>query len=113
VDWVAEESRRAGAYAAEWLRGERPQTQVRIKPGSNVRYVNPGKFNPRRDNQIYLRSLIVKNDAVLELRLDNRVIKGIKQNHVQPSEMINVTIGPKDLEGIPAGPDSALEFSIN
>ncbi|GHT68063.1 pyridine nucleotide-disulfide oxidoreductase [Spirochaetia bacterium] len=113
VDWVAEESRRAGAFAAEWLRGERPLSQIRLKAGSNVRYVNPGKFNPRRDNNIYMRSMIVKNDAVLDLKLDNRVIKSVKKGHVQPSEMINITLGPKDLEGINAGPDSVLEFSIN
>jgi pyruvate/2-oxoglutarate dehydrogenase complex dihydrolipoamide dehydrogenase (E3) component len=113
VDWVAEESRRAGSFAAEWLRGERPLTQIRVKAGSNVRYVNPGKFNPRRDNNIYMRSMIVKNDAVLELRLDNRVIKSVKKGHVQPSEMINITLGPRDLEGVNVGPDSVLEFSIS
>jgi hypothetical protein len=112
VDWVTEESRRAGAFAAEWLRGERPLTQIRLKAGANVRYVNPGRFNPGRDNNIYMRSMIVKNGAALELRLDNRVIKSVKKSHVQPSEMINITLGPKDLEGLNAGPDSALEFSI-
>ncbi|MDR2103307.1 MAG: FAD-dependent oxidoreductase [Treponema sp.] len=112
VDWVAEEARRAGTYAAEWLRGESPAAQIRVKAGSNVRYVNPGKLNLQRENKIYLRSLIVKNDAVLELRLDNRVIRSIKQRHVQPSEMINLSLGPGDLEGAAFTPDSALEFSI-
>ena len=59
---------------------------------------------------MYLRSLIVKNDAVLELRLDNRVIRSIKKGHVQPSEMITLNIGPKDLNGV--GSDSALELAI-
>jgi NADPH-dependent 2,4-dienoyl-CoA reductase/sulfur reductase-like enzyme len=112
VDWVTEEARRAGAYAAEWLRGEGPALQIRVKAGSNVRYVNPGRLNPGRENRLYLRSLIVKNDAVLELRMDNRVIRSIKQGHVQPSEMINLSLGPKDLEGASFSPDSALEFSI-
>jgi NADPH-dependent 2,4-dienoyl-CoA reductase/sulfur reductase-like enzyme len=112
VDWVTEESRRAGQYAAAWLRGERPAFQVRGKAGSNVRYVNPGKFNPKGENKVYLRSLIVKNDAVLEIRIDNRVIRTVKESHVQPSEMINLSLGPKDLEGISLTPDSVLEFSI-
>lgn len=110
VDWVAEESRRAGTYAVRWLQGERPQGQIRVKAGSNVRYVNPGKINPQGANKIYLRSLVVKNHAVLELRIDNQVIKSIKKGNVQPSEMINVTLNPKDLEGF--GSDSTLEFSI-
>jgi NADH dehydrogenase FAD-containing subunit len=112
VDWVAEESRRAGRYAADWLNGKRIDRQIRTRAGSNVRYVNPGKLNPLSDNHVYLRSMIVKNDAVLELRILDKIIKRIKRNHVQPSEMIDLTIGPKDLEGFTVDFDSALEFSI-
>jgi NADPH-dependent 2,4-dienoyl-CoA reductase/sulfur reductase-like enzyme len=110
ADWVVEESRRAGRYAIEYLRGNTVKPQMKVKAGSNVRYVNPGKLNSERDNKVYLRSLIVKNDAVLELRIDKQVIKSIKKNHVQPSEMINLTISPKDIEGF--DPESIIEFSI-
>ncbi|WP_304243151.1 NAD(P)/FAD-dependent oxidoreductase [Gracilinema caldarium] len=110
VDWVAEESRFAGKHAAAWLRGERPLHQVRVKAGPNVRYANPGKLDPSRDNKVYLRSMIVKNDAILELRLDNRVIKTIKKGHIQPSEMITLSIGPKELEGYTE--NSALELAL-
>jgi thioredoxin reductase len=112
VDWVAEEARRAGAHAAAWLKGNRPGTQFRLKAGANVRYVNPGKLNPQAANKIYMRSMIVKNDAVLELRLDNRLLKSVKKGHVQPSEMIDVSLGPKDLEGAGYSTESTLEFSI-
>ena len=112
VDWVAEESRRAGRYTAGWLRGGRTAPQIRARAGSNVRYVNPARINPRGENQIYLRSLVVKNDAALEIRLDNRVIRSVKKGHVQPSEMISLNVGPKDFEGVNAGQDSSLEFSI-
>jgi NADPH-dependent 2,4-dienoyl-CoA reductase/sulfur reductase-like enzyme len=112
VDWVAEESRRAGRYAADWLMGKRPQIQIRAKAGANVRYVNPGKLDPRRDNRIYLRSLVVQNDAVLELRYNGRVFKSVKKGHIQPSEMISLNIGPKDLESLPAGADQTLEFAL-
>lgn len=110
VDWVAEEARFAGKQAAAWLRGERPLHQVRVKAGSNVRYANPGKLDPSRENKVYLRSMIVKNDAVLELRLDKRLVKTIKKGHIQPSEMITLTVGPKDLEGYTA--ESALEVAL-
>jgi hypothetical protein len=109
---VAEEARRAGAHAAAWLRGSRPGTQFRLKAGANVRYVNPGKLDPRGPNKIYMRSMIVKNDAVLELRLDNRLLKSVKRGHVQPSEMIDISLGPGDLEGSGYGAESVLEFSI-
>jgi hypothetical protein len=113
VDWVAEEARRAGAHAAAWLRGSRPGTQIRLKAGANVRYVNPGKLNPLGSNKIYMRSMVVKNDAVLELRLDNRTLKSVKKGHVQPSEMIDLTLEPKDLENIGYSTESVLEFSIS
>jgi NADPH-dependent 2,4-dienoyl-CoA reductase/sulfur reductase-like enzyme len=110
VDWVAEESRRAGAYAVRWLKGARPGMQIRTKVGSNVRYVNPSKLDPQGDTKVYLRSLIVKNDAILELKIDNRIVKSVKKGHVQPSEMINLTLSQKDIEG--CNLDSAIEFSI-
>lgn len=110
VDWVAEESRFAGRRAAEWLKGGRADKQLRVKAGSNVRYANPGKLDPTRENKVYLRTLVVKNDAVLELRADNRVVRSIKKGHVQPSEMITLSVGPKDLEGLSA--DAVVELAI-
>jgi NADPH-dependent 2,4-dienoyl-CoA reductase/sulfur reductase-like enzyme len=113
VDWVCEESRRAGRYAVQWLRGGHPSLQIRAKAGSHVRYVNPSRIAVDRENIIYLRSMIVKSDAVLELRLDNQVIRSKKERHVQPSEMISFKIGPKDFEGFKVNADSVLEFIIN
>ncbi|MDR0487373.1 MAG: FAD-dependent oxidoreductase [Treponema sp.] len=112
VDWVCEESRRAGRFAVQWLRGERPALQIRTKAGSHVRYVNPVRITPERENQVYLRSMVVKNDAALELRLNNRIIRSVKERHIQPSEMIGVKVGPKDFEGHEVNTDSVLEFSI-
>jgi NADPH-dependent 2,4-dienoyl-CoA reductase/sulfur reductase-like enzyme len=112
VDWVCEESRRAGLYASQWLKGERSAVQIHVKAGPSVRYVNPARIAPDRGNHIYLRSMIVKSDAVLEICLDNRVIRSIKERHVQPSEMITVNLGQKDFEGLEINSDSVLEFSI-
>ena len=112
VDWVAEEARRAGIQAAAWLKGKGPAAQIRLKAGANVRYVNPGKLNPQGENKIYLRSMIVKSDAVLELKLDNQVFKTIRQNQVQPSEMINLSVDSKDMEQFRFSAESVMEFSI-
>ncbi len=111
VDWAAEEARRTGAFAAAWLRGERPARQLRVKAGPNVRYAAPGRLDPARVNKLYLRSLVVKNDAVLEAKLDGRTVSAAKKNHVQPSEMLTMELGPKELEG--SGIDSTLELSLS
>jgi NADPH-dependent 2,4-dienoyl-CoA reductase/sulfur reductase-like enzyme len=110
VDYVAEEARRAGGYAADWLEGRRAPRELRIKVGRNIRYIAPGRLDPSRDNKLYMRSLIVKNDALMEVRLDNAVVKSIKKNHVQPSEMLSLVLGKGELEA--ARPDSVVELSI-
>jgi thioredoxin reductase len=113
VDWVCEESRRAGTFTAGWLRGEHPSFQISTKAGSHVRYVNPSRIAPDRENIIYMRSMIVKNDAVLELRIGDQVILSKKERHVQPSEMISFKLNPKDFEKAELNSDSVLEFCIN
>jgi len=113
VDWVCEESRRAGRYAAEWLRGNHPSLQIKTKAGSHIRYVNPARIAPERENIIYMRSMTVKSDAVLEMRLGDRVIRSRKERYIQPSEMISFKLGPKDFEGLDLNSESILEFSVN
>lgn len=110
VDFVAEESCRAGSFAADWLSGKRPRKELRIKTGPNVRYVNPARVDPERKNKLYMRSMVVKNGAVLEVKVDGRVVKSVKKPHVQPSEMLTVSLGPQDFAQ--AGMDAQVEISI-
>jgi thioredoxin reductase len=112
VDFVSEEARRTGGYLAEYLRGKRPKREVRIKAGANVRYVTPTRFNPQAPDKLYMRSLVVKNHAEVELKLDNTVIKTARKNHVQPSEMISVKLKDKDIENVRFTDDSVLEVNI-
>jgi thioredoxin reductase len=112
VDYVVEESRRAGAFAAGWLKGMRPGKEARIKAGANVRYTAPVRVDLHSGAKIYLRTLIVKNDAVLDVRVNNRVVKSIRKNHIQPSEMIALELSPQDLHEVLDAPDPVLEISI-
>jgi NADPH-dependent 2,4-dienoyl-CoA reductase/sulfur reductase-like enzyme len=112
VDYVVEEARRAGRFAAAWLGGARPSREFRVKAGPNVRYVEPSRVEAGRDNKLYLRTLIVKNDAVLEVKLDGKVLRSVKKNHVQPSEMITMSLGAAELAASTAQPDAAVEISI-
>lgn len=110
VDFVSEEARRAGGFAADWLGGGRPKRELRIKTGPNVRYVNPSRLDPDRDNKLYLRSLVVKNGASLEVKVDGKTVKSVRKSHVQPSEMLSVSLGPKELAM--AGMDATVEISL-
>jgi NADPH-dependent 2,4-dienoyl-CoA reductase/sulfur reductase-like enzyme len=111
VDYVVEEAARAGRLAAAWLDGSRPSGELRVKAGSNVRYVAPSKVEPGRDNKLYLRTMVVKNDATLEVRLDGELLRSVKKAHVQPSEMMTLTLGAADLSR--GGPGSSLEIAIS
>ena len=55
VDYVTEESRRAGTAVADYLDGQRAPPQSEVRPGSNVRYVIPGAVRRDGVNRIYLR----------------------------------------------------------
>jgi pyruvate/2-oxoglutarate dehydrogenase complex dihydrolipoamide dehydrogenase (E3) component len=112
VDYVVEEARRAGRFAAAWLDGARPLREVRVKAGPNVRYVAPSRVEAGRDNKIYLRTMIVKNDALLEVKLDGKVLLSVKKNHIQPSEMISLSLGKAELAPVSELPDAAVEISI-
>ncbi|PKL06015.1 MAG: pyridine nucleotide-disulfide oxidoreductase [Spirochaetae bacterium HGW-Spirochaetae-9] len=110
VDFVAEESQRAGSFAAAWLSGARPHRELRIKTGPNLRYVNPARVDPSRENKLYMRSLVVKNAATLEVKIDGRLVKSVKKAHVQPSEMLTLSLGPADFAE--AGMDAQVEISL-
>ncbi len=112
VDYVTEEARRTGAYTADYLRGKMPVKQIDVKAGANVRYVNPVKFNPDRPDRLYLRSLIVKNKAEVEVKIDGQLLRSIKKRHVQPSEMVSVDLKRGDIDASVFGPDSVMEVSI-
>jgi len=111
VDNVTEESRLTGGFVADYLSGRRPARQIRIKPGSNVRYVNPTRVDPERSNRLYLRPLIVKNKAELTIRAESRQVRRVVLNHVQPSEMISVTLRDRELSEVSA--DAVLEVSLS
>jgi len=98
VDYVAQEGIKTGESVAEYLKGNlKDRKQFPVYASSNIRYVCPNKFDPSFDNKFYMRSMIVKNGATLEVKLNGKTIKTFKFAHVQPSEMISVNITREDI----------------
>jgi NADPH-dependent 2,4-dienoyl-CoA reductase/sulfur reductase-like enzyme len=112
VDYVSEESRRTGGYVTQYLKGVKAARQVRISAGNNVRYVNPAMFDPDHPDKLYLRSLIVKNKALITISLDGSKVKQIKKQHVQPSEMISIDLKISDINPYVFRADSVMEVNI-
>jgi NADPH-dependent 2,4-dienoyl-CoA reductase/sulfur reductase-like enzyme len=111
VDYVAEEARRCGEAVNRYLAGEAVQ-QFRLIPGANVRSVTPNCYAPRQENVLYLRSLIVKNDAVLSLQIGGVEFKKRKLPHVQPSEMIRINLRPSDFPELSEPGENLMEVAI-
>jgi hypothetical protein len=113
VDFVAEESRRAGTSAADYLDDSTAPPELRILAGSNVRYVMPGGLRLDGDNRLYLRSLISKNNAVIEIRVSGQVLMRKKEPHVQPSEMVSIDVPAQVLAGLdPGSPGLRAEVAL-
>ena len=114
VDFVTEEAERCGAAAAAYLAGagEAAGAEPRVVPGANIRYVVPNAWRPGRANVLYCRPLVVKNGAVLAVRVDGREIRRRKLAHVQPSEMIRVGLEPAELPMPEPGQPNVLEVSL-
>ena len=112
VDFVTEESIRCGNYVSDYIDGLRVVEQYGAIAGSNVKYLLPNRYDPACVNHFYLRSMVVKNSAQLQVKLDGRVVKIQKLKHVQPSEMIAITLGPQDFGDSGALSDRRLEISI-
>jgi hypothetical protein len=98
VDFVSEESRRCGQAAAAWLArrpGDPPPPRaLPLSAGANVRYVVPNAWVPGAPCVCFLRPLVVKNDAFLEVSVDGRPARVRRLPHVQPSEMVRFVLEP-------------------
>lgn len=126
VDSVSAEARRCGGWVCGFLRGETGGEQGVVRAGGNVKYVLPGRFRPGggsrpgdlpgsegpswvdREQVFSLRPLIVKNQAKLEVIQGKNTVLTRKLLHVQPSEMVTVSLDLEDVQA-QAGP---LEFHL-
>jgi NADPH-dependent 2,4-dienoyl-CoA reductase/sulfur reductase-like enzyme len=112
VDFVTEEARRCGERVAAYLRGEPKQHMLPVASGANVRYVVPNACAPDRQNVFFLRPLVVKNDARLEVRVDGQEIRSRRLEHVQPSEMIRLSLDKEAIPAAESGVARVVEVSL-
>jgi NADPH-dependent 2,4-dienoyl-CoA reductase/sulfur reductase-like enzyme len=95
VDFVTRESLLAGQYAGEWAQGvRRPEDNIRLVPGDNVRYCIPHSLSPEREHTIYMRCKQAMKPC--RIRVGNLMEKNLR--FVVPAEMIIFKIKPELLE---------------
>jgi NADPH-dependent 2,4-dienoyl-CoA reductase/sulfur reductase-like enzyme len=101
VDFVTEESRRAGKNAGKYVQGliTSQGKSFETKAANGVSYIVPQKV--RIDNiedklDIFLRVRSIYNNAKLVLKADGEIIKEYKKRHLAPGEMEHLILS-KDL----------------
>jgi hypothetical protein len=95
VDYVTREALLAGRFAGEWARGvRRPNDNIRLVPGDNVRYCVPHTLSPEREHTIHLRCKAAMKPC--KIRVGNLMEK--KLRFVFPAEMIMFKIKPDLLD---------------
>jgi hypothetical protein len=95
VDFVTQESLLAGQFSGEWAQGiRRPQDNIQLVAGDNVRYCVPHTLSPEREHTLYMRCKKAMKPCIL--RVGNLMEK--KLRFVVPAEMIMLKLKPDILE---------------
>lgn len=102
VDFVTEESRRAGKNAAKYIKNQ-IQSEGSItetKPGKGISYIVPQKVRPENIDKtldLFMRVDNVYHDMNMVISIDGKEIKRMKKRHLAPGEMEAVKIKKEDL----------------
>ncbi len=98
VDFVAEEANRTGGFVSDYLSGKKRDQQIQVEHGAMIRYIVPENISNTIDNLLYMRPMMVKNNCLLRVSSDGKIISEKKLKNVQPAEMISVKILKKDID---------------
>ncbi len=97
VDYVTEESRRAGKSAAGFVKGELNNNEsfIETKPSKGINYIVPHKIrveNLEKSLELFMRVRGVYKNSKLVVKLNDKIIKELKKRHMTPSEMEKIVI---------------------
>ena len=96
VDYASEEAEYCGRAVSRYIDGESLEDARNLVAGANLRYVIPERVAVGRENVLFARSLIVKNDATLIATSGESEVFSKHLRHVQPSEMIRFVLAPDE-----------------
>ncbi|RKX84872.1 MAG: pyridine nucleotide-disulfide oxidoreductase [Spirochaetes bacterium] len=107
VDYVTEESRRAGKSAAQFVAKELAAdgTTISTESGAGIKYIVPQRIRPaniRERLDLYMRVTGIFKDSKLIVKSGNEVIKSIKKKQMTPGEMERIRIPLNILENLNA-----------
>lgn len=102
VDFVTEESRRAGKNAARYIKKEVKNygSMAKTKAGTGISYIVPQMIrgeNIDRTLDLFMRVDDVYTDINIVITIDGKEIKRMKKRHLAPGEMEAIKIKKEDL----------------
>lgn len=113
VDFVSEESARAGANAVRYIRnGEASGESINVTPGNGVRYTVPCKINKESiTDSVHIRFRVtgVYKDTNIVIKSGDNEILRRKSRILVPSEMLDIIIKKEKLENITTDINVCLE----
>ena len=104
VDFVSEESERAGASAAKYILGKRGKTinQIEVTHTENIAYVIPSIINARSDKEDIIFSFRVKKNikkAQISFKNHAKTLYSSVKTNLMPAEMIKIKVRELELNG--------------
>ncbi len=108
VDFVSQESERAGRGAALYIKGEvkRDKESLASRNGDGISYIVPQKINISNLNDkldLFFRVRQVYHNVSLEISLNGELIKTVKKSHLAPGEMEHLVLKARDIIKLKAG----------
>ena len=116
VDYVTEESKKAGRAASLYLNKKISKTgkTVKIIPGRNVRYTVPQRYEPieKEDGwEIYFRVKEPCKNCTVSLNVAGKEIFSAKKIRLSPGEMEKIKITPELAKIISENDDATVNVS--
>ena len=104
VDFVSEESERAGVSAAKYILGKRGKTinQIEVTHTINIAYVIPSIINARSNKEDIIFSFRVKKNikkAQISFKNPAKTIYSCVKTNLMPAEMIKIKVKELELNG--------------
>ena len=104
VDFVSEESERAGVSAAKYILGKRGKTinQIEVTHTQNIAYVIPSLINARSDKEDIIFSFRVKKNikkAQILFKSAAKTLYSCAKTNLMPAEMIKIKAKELEVNG--------------
>ncbi len=97
VDWVTDESRRAGKFAAQYVKKAEVTAvePIRTLPGEGIGYIVPQRIRPGQvdgELELFMRVRDIYVGKTLVVRVDGKEVQAKRRGHMAPGEMERVKL---------------------